>query len=89
VAKHARTRLGFLIAVVLVTGFFSAFLVNDAICLALTPLVIEIVRSADLNHLPYLLGVAQRPRVRVPSSPPFLSKTYREPRNVGPSVWVQ
>ncbi len=63
VAKHARTPITFLIAIVLVTGFFSAFLVNDAICLVLTPLVLEIARSAELNPLPYLLGVAMASNV--------------------------
>jgi Na+/H+ antiporter NhaD/arsenite permease-like protein len=63
VAEHARTRTGLLIAVVLLTGFFSAFLVNDAICLVLTPLVVEIVKSAELNPLPYLLGVAMASNV--------------------------
>lgn len=63
VAEHARTRTGLLIAIVLVTGFFSAFLVNDAICLVLTPLVVEIVKSAELNPLPYLLGVAMASNV--------------------------
>ena len=63
VAGHARTRTSLLIAVVVVTGFFSAFLVNDAICLVLTPLVVEIVKSAELNPLPYLLGVAMASNV--------------------------
>ena len=39
------TRTGLLIAIVMVAGFFSAFLVNDAICLVLAPLVIETVKS--------------------------------------------
>ena len=30
-----------LAAIVAVSGFFSAFLVNDAICLVLTPLVLD------------------------------------------------
>src|SRR5262249_41905656 len=40
VVVHARHPLFLLAAIVLVSGFFSAFLVNDAICLALTPLVL-------------------------------------------------
>src|SRR5438132_13890486 len=46
VAQRSRTRLGLLIAVVLVTGFFSAFLVDDAICLVLSSLAIEVAKSA-------------------------------------------
>jgi Na+/H+ antiporter NhaD/arsenite permease-like protein len=63
VAEHARTPITLLIAIVLMTGFFSAFLVNDAICLVLTPLVLEIARSAELNPLPYLLAVAMASNV--------------------------
>jgi len=63
VAEHARTQIGLLIAIVMVTGFFSAFLVNDAICLVLAPLVVETVKSAKLNPLPYLLGVAMASNV--------------------------
>ena len=63
VAEYARTPITLLIAIVVVTGFFSAFLVNDAICLVLTPLVLEIARSAELNPLPYLLGVAMASNV--------------------------
>ncbi|HTV31958.1 MAG TPA: anion transporter [Methylocella sp.] len=47
-----------LIAIVLVTGFFSAFLVNDAICLVMAPLVIEVTRALRRNPVPYLLAVA-------------------------------
>ncbi|MCL2452671.1 MAG: SLC13 family permease, partial [Alphaproteobacteria bacterium] len=47
-----------LIAVVIVTGFFSAFLVNDAICLVMAPLVIEVTRTLRRDPVPYLLAVA-------------------------------
>ena len=46
-----------LFAIVLVSGLFSAFLVNDAICLVMTPLVLELVRRLKRNPLPYLLAV--------------------------------
>ena len=42
----------------LAAGGLSAFLVNDTICLMMTPLVIRIVDDADLPPLPYLLAVA-------------------------------
>jgi Na+/H+ antiporter NhaD/arsenite permease-like protein len=47
-----------LAGVILISGFFSAFLVNDAICLALTPLVLDFVTRLRRNPLPYLLAVA-------------------------------
>ena len=42
VAGRAGHPLVLLVGVTLVAGFFSAFLVNDTICLAMTPLVLEL-----------------------------------------------
>ena len=50
--------LTLLFAVVFVSGVFSAFFVNDTICVVLTPLVVEIVTHLRRNPIPYLLGVA-------------------------------
>lgn len=47
-----------LAAIGIVTGLFSAFLVNDAICLVMTPLVIDVARALRRNPVPYLLVVA-------------------------------
>lgn len=47
-----------MIAVVVVSGFFSAFLVNDTICLVMTPLVLDLVSSLRRNPIPYLLAIA-------------------------------
>jgi Na+/H+ antiporter NhaD/arsenite permease-like protein len=47
-----------LVTVVVVTGSLSAFLVNDAICLVMAPLVIEVARRLDRDPVPYLLAVA-------------------------------
>jgi Na+/H+ antiporter NhaD/arsenite permease-like protein len=41
-----------------VSGFFSAFFVNDTMCLVLTPLVLEITTHLRRNPVPYLLAVA-------------------------------
>ncbi len=59
-ARHPALLLS---AIVLVTGVLSAFLVNDAICLVMTPLVIELTRALDRNPAPYLLGVAMASNV--------------------------
>lgn len=47
-----------LAAIVIVTGIFSAFLVNDAICLVMAPLVIDVTRTMRRDPAPYLLAVA-------------------------------
>jgi len=57
IMTRARHPLVLLIAVVLVCGFFSAFLVNDTICLIMTPIVAELVISLKRNPLPYLLAI--------------------------------
>jgi Na+/H+ antiporter NhaD/arsenite permease-like protein len=44
-------------AIVLVAGSFSAFLVNDTICLVLTPLVLDLVTRLKRDPVPYLLAV--------------------------------
>src|SRR5947208_2015082 len=57
IMRRARHPLVLLIAVMLVCGFFSAFLVNDTICLIMTPIVAELVLSLKRNPLPYLLAI--------------------------------
>lgn len=47
-----------LAAVVVSTGVLSAFLVNDAICLVMAPIVIELTRALKRNPVPYLIAVA-------------------------------
>jgi Na+/H+ antiporter NhaD/arsenite permease-like protein len=55
---HAHAALALLVAATLLTGVLSAFLVNDAICLVMTPIVLEVVRALRRNPIPYLLAVA-------------------------------
>lgn len=49
---------GMLVAVVFVSGGLSAVLVNDTVCLMLTPLVVQIAADAKLKPLPFLLALA-------------------------------
>ena len=63
VAQHMRHPLLLLSAIVLVSGVFSAFLVNDAICLVLAPLVVELTARLKRNPVPYLLAVAMASNV--------------------------
>jgi Na+/H+ antiporter NhaD/arsenite permease-like protein len=58
VVEHAHRPLRLLCGIVLVSGVFSAFFVNDTMCLVLTPLVLEITRRLRRNPVPYLLAVA-------------------------------
>jgi Na+/H+ antiporter NhaD/arsenite permease-like protein len=56
-AARARHPLALLAAVVLAAGALSAFLVNDAICLIMTPLVLDLVMRLRRDPVPYLLAV--------------------------------
>ncbi len=58
VVEHAHRPLRLLSGIVVVSGVFSAFFVNDTMCLVLTPLVLEITRTLRRNPVPYLLAVA-------------------------------
>jgi Na+/H+ antiporter NhaD/arsenite permease-like protein len=44
--------------VVAVSGVLSAFLVNDVVCLVLTPLVLHMARRLSLPPVPYLVALA-------------------------------
>jgi Na+/H+ antiporter NhaD/arsenite permease-like protein len=44
--------------VIFSSGILSAFLVNDTICLVMTPLVLELVTRLKRNPVPYLLATA-------------------------------
>ena len=63
VVARARHPLVLLTAIVLVAGSFSAFLVNDTICLVMTPLVLDVVRRLKRDPVPYLLSVAMASNV--------------------------
>jgi Na+/H+ antiporter NhaD/arsenite permease-like protein len=58
VLGRARTGMGLAIVVVVFTGAASAFLVNDAVVLAVTPLLVTHCRAKGLNPVPYLLAEA-------------------------------
>ncbi len=58
ISRHARRPALLLAGIVLVSGFLSAFLVNDTVCLMLTPLVAETIIAMRRRPLPYLLALA-------------------------------
>lgn len=56
--EFARTPERLLLYVTLTSGILSALLVNDTICLLLTPLLIAVIRRGKLPMLPYLIALA-------------------------------
>jgi Na+/H+ antiporter NhaD/arsenite permease-like protein len=54
--QFANSRLKLLIGVVFITGIASAFLVNDAVVLIFTPIIISICQRVKINPLPYLIA---------------------------------
>jgi Na+/H+ antiporter NhaD/arsenite permease-like protein len=63
VMRRVHRPLLLLSAIVAVSGAFSAFLVNDAICLVMAPLVLELTLGLGRNPVPYLLAVAMASNV--------------------------
>ncbi len=49
---------GLLALTMLLSGCLSALFVNDVVCLALTPLVLNLARSQNLDPRPHLIGLA-------------------------------
>lgn len=56
--RRARTPIGLLVDVSLLAGVASALLVNDTVCVFLTPLVVVTCRRAGLPLGPYLIATA-------------------------------
>ena len=57
VLRFSRTPERLLLYLTLTSGILSALLVNDTICLMLTPLVIAVIRRGKLPMLPYLMAL--------------------------------
>jgi len=58
ILKFSRTPQRLLLYLTVTSGILSALLVNDTICLMLTPLVIAVIRRGKLPLLPYLIALA-------------------------------
>lgn len=56
--EHAHAPFMLLVMVTLLTGILSAFLVNDAICLVMAPIVVHVTRVINRNPIPYLIATA-------------------------------
>jgi Na+/H+ antiporter NhaD/arsenite permease-like protein len=61
--ERARRPIILLCAVAATSALFSAFLVNDAVCLVLAPLILELTIALRRNPVPYLLTVAMASNV--------------------------
>lgn len=59
----------FLLILMLVSGLLSAFLINDVVCLAFTPVVTLTVLKKRLNPLPFLLGLALSANIGAAATP--------------------
>jgi Na+/H+ antiporter NhaD/arsenite permease-like protein len=57
VVTRAHHPIVLLLAIVLVAGAFSAFLVNDTICLVMTPPVLDVLMRLKRDPIPYLLAI--------------------------------
>lgn len=58
ILRVARTPQQLLGALIFTAGGLSALLVNDTVCLMLTPLLVAVIRRGNLPLLPYLLALA-------------------------------
>ncbi len=58
VLNFSRTPQRLLLHVAFASGILSALLVNDTICLMLTPLVVAVIRRGKLPLLPYLVALS-------------------------------
>jgi Na+/H+ antiporter NhaD/arsenite permease-like protein len=58
VLKFSQNPVRLLLYVTLTSGILSALLVNDTICLMLTPLVVAVIRRGKLPLLPFLIALA-------------------------------
>lgn len=55
--RRIRSPLGLLAVTITLSGLLSAFLINDIVCLALTPLVLHLARRLRFDPVPHLIGL--------------------------------
>jgi Na+/H+ antiporter NhaD/arsenite permease-like protein len=56
--RYIRSPRGLLAATIALSGLLSAFLINDVVCVALTPLVLGLARRLKFDPIPHLIGLA-------------------------------
>ncbi|MGH7917266.1 MAG: anion transporter [Candidatus Binataceae bacterium] len=55
---RAHSGFGLLAMTIAAAGILAAFFINDVVCLALAPLLIDVSRALDVSPLPYLIALA-------------------------------
>ncbi|HYM38855.1 MAG TPA: SLC13 family permease [Thermoplasmata archaeon] len=90
IAGHAKSQRSFLAALMLAAAFLSALVLNDAIALLMTPIVVRSTRALKVRPVPYLVALAlaanigsvateignpQNAYIAIVSNIPFLSFT--------------
>jgi Na+/H+ antiporter NhaD/arsenite permease-like protein len=63
VAKHFSNPWVLLAVIIGLSGSLSAFLVNDVVCVALTPLVLQLCQQLKRPPIPYLVGLATAAKI--------------------------
>ena len=58
IAARCKSPLSLLAVTIFLSGVLSAFLVNDVVCVALTPLVLHLCERLKRPPIPYLVGLA-------------------------------
>ncbi len=56
--RRITTPKGLLAVTIGLSGVLSAFLINDVVCVALTPLVLHLARRMKFDPIPHLIGLA-------------------------------
>ncbi len=56
--RRIRTPSGLLVVTIALSGLLSAFLINDVVCVALTPLVLHLARRLKFDPIPHLIALA-------------------------------
>ena len=56
--RRISTPQGLLAVTIVLSGLLSAFLINDVVCVALTPLVLHLARRMKFDPIPHLIGLA-------------------------------
>src|ERR1700733_11487220 len=56
--RRIKTPKGLLVVAIALSGGLSAFLINDVVCVALTPLVLHLARRMKFDPIPHLIGLA-------------------------------
>jgi Na+/H+ antiporter NhaD/arsenite permease-like protein len=58
VVRRARTPMAMMLGVGVTSAVLSAFLINDVVCIAFTPLVIQLAEALETDPKPHLLALA-------------------------------